>query len=130
MESERDESQSVHARDFNLQMRISTTTSGLSIFKVAHLLEPFLGKYFISERYLEADDFYELYFVFEQPKIVLCWTYGGCSPDAGLIVHENGTFTLEVCGGSVVHTGEASGLSNLLLDLARGYNTDMTAYEW
>lgn len=113
-------------------MRISTTTSGLSIFKIADLLEPFLGKYFISERHLEADDFDELYVVFDHAKIVLCWTYGGCSPDAELIVHENGTFTLEVSGGGTsLHTGETCvGLSKLLLDLATGYNTDVTAYEW
>lgn len=112
-------------------MRISTTTTGLSIFAIANLLEPSLGKYFISERHLEADDFDELYFVFERAKIVLCWTYGGCSPDAELVVHENGTFTLEVYGAeTTVHTGKTDTLSTLLLDLVARYNTDVTAYEW
>ena len=108
-------------------MLIKVCTLGISVWNLAEILEPTLGAFYASEMRNEEDDFDELYYVFEDAKIVLMTTYGWDPCDAVLITYEDETFTLKV--DSIVHTGKLSTLASLLLELAKGYDTNVLLYD-
>ena len=115
----------------NPKQMINTTERGVySELIIADLLKPTLGEYRTFTRVIDDVDmgeYEELFIVFEQPKIILFRSWKDyIAIDAELNVCHRGSFTLELKTGKKYRGHVKTELPSLLLELSKGYDTDVT----